>query len=101
MGYDNSKSRREFLKRLGGSFAAGSLASLIPQLALLPRAYAQSAGGYKAMVCIYLAGANDSYNWLVPRDSEAAGSRYDTYRSARGGVYGTNNTNGLALAFND
>ncbi len=101
MGYDNSKSRREFLKKLGGSFAAGSLASLIPQLALLPRAYAQSAGGYKAMVCIYLAGANDSYNWLVPRDSEAAGSRYDTYRSARGGVYGASNTNGLALAFND
>lgn len=101
MGYDNSKSRREFLKKLGGSFAAGSLASLIPQLALLPRAYAQSAGGYKAMVCIYLAGANDSYNWLVPRDSEAAGSRYDTYKTSRGGVFSGSNPNGLALAYSD
>ena len=101
MGYDNSKSRREFLKKLGGSFAAGSLASLIPQLALLPRAYGQSTSDYKALVCIYLAGANDSYNWLVPRDSEAAASRYDAYRSARGGVYSTSNGNGLALAFND
>lgn len=101
MGYDNRHSRREFLKKLGCTFAAGSAASLLPQLALLPRAYAQAAGGYKALVCIYLAGANDSYNWLVPRDSESAGSRYDTYRSARGGVYSTSNSNGLALAFND
>jgi uncharacterized protein (DUF1501 family) len=101
MGYSTSNSRRDFLKKLGGSFAAGSLASLIPQLALLPRAMAQSSGGYRALVCVYLAGANDSYNWLVPRDSESSGSRYDTYRSTRGGVYSASNTNGLALAFND
>jgi uncharacterized protein (DUF1501 family) len=101
MGYSTSNSRRDFLKKLGGSFAAGSLASLIPQFALLPRAMAQSSGGYRALVCVYLAGANDSYNWLVPRDSESSGSRYDTYRSTRGGVYSASNTNGLALAFND
>ncbi len=101
MGRYANHSRREFLKKLGCSFAAGSMASLMPQLALLPRAYGQSAGSYKALVCIYLAGANDSFNWLVPRDSESPGSRYDTYRSTRGGVYSGSNSNGLALAFND
>ena len=101
MGRYANHSRREFLRKLGYSFAAGSVASLVPQLAFLPRAMAQSAPGYKALVCIYLAGANDSYNWLVPRDSEAGGSRYDTYRSTRGGVYGSSNTNGLAIGFNE
>ncbi|GMU43508.1 MAG: DUF1501 domain-containing protein [Xanthomonadales bacterium PRO6] len=101
MGRQANHSRREFLRKLGCSFACGSVASLVPQLAFLPRAMAQSAPGYKALVCIYLAGANDSYNWLVPRDSEAAGSRYDTYRSTRGGVYSASNTNGLALAYNE
>lgn len=101
MSQHSSNSRREFLKKIGCSFAAGSVASLIPQLALLPRAMAQSAGGYRALVCVYLAGANDSYNWLVPRDSEAGGSRYDTYRSTRGGVYSSSNSSGLALPFNE
>src|SRR6185436_8550196 len=71
-------------------------------LSLMPRAAAaEAASGYRALVCIYLAGANDSWNWLVPRDSESAGSRYDAYRTARGGVYSSSNTNGLALGFSD
>ncbi|MBL8245095.1 MAG: DUF1501 domain-containing protein, partial [Rhodanobacteraceae bacterium] len=93
--------RRDFLKRLGGCLASGTFGALLPQLALMPRAMAQSAGGYRALVCIYLAGANDSFNWLVPRDSESAGSRYDTYKNSRGGVYSSSNTNGLALAYSD
>lgn len=96
--------RRRLLKGMGGLFSAGAAAALLPQLALLPQAaHAQSRGatGYRALVCIYLAGANDSYNFLVPRDSEAAGSRYDLYRTARGGVYGPSNTSGLALPFAD
>lgn len=67
---------------------------------MIPTASAQSTG-YKALVCIYLAGANDSYNWLVPRDSTTAGSRYSAYQQARGGVYSQSNTGGLALDFND
>lgn len=93
--------RRSFLKRLGAGLASGAFASLVPQLALMPRALAQVSGGYRALVCVYLAGANDSYNWLVPRDSEAVGSRYDTYRLSRGGVNSGSNTAGLALGFND
>ena len=99
--------RRAFLQTLSHSFAAGSMAALIPQLALMPKAFAQTTAnpagtGYKALVCIYLNGANDSFNWLMPRDSETAGSHYDRYRTARGGVYnqGTN-AGGLAHAFAD
>lgn len=36
-------------------------------------------GGYKAMVCILLAGGNDSFNMLVPRN----GSNYTEYSNAR------------------
>lgn len=101
MSCKHTNDRRDFIKQLGGSFALGSVASLLPQLALMPRAMAQSNNGYRALVCVYLTGANDSFNWLVPRDSESAGSRYDTYRATRGGVYSSANTSGLALAFND
>ena len=38
MGRYANNSRREFLRKLGCSFAAGSVASLVPQLAFLPRA---------------------------------------------------------------
>ena len=101
MGINNRSSRRDFLSNLGRTFAAGSAAALIPQLGFIPRASAQTAGPYKALVCIYLAGANDSYNWLVPHDSENPGSRYDVYRASRGGAYGPSNTAGLALNFAD
>lgn len=92
--------RRDFLCKLGRGLALGSIGGLLPQLALMPRA-AAATSNYRALVCIYLAGANDSYNWLVPRDSEASGSRYDTYRNSRGGVYSGSNTSGLALGFSD
>lgn len=101
MGIETNASRRCFLNRLSHTFALGSVAGLLPQLALVPRAQAQTATDYRALVCIYLAGANDSFNWLVPRDSADTGSRYDTYRVSRGGVYGPSNTSGLALSFND
>lgn len=102
MGRQQTLHRREFLKGLGGSLLLGSTASLIPQLALMPRAAAQSgAGGYRALVCIYLAGANDSFNWLVPRDGTASGSHYNRYLATRGGVYSAANSSGLGLAFED
>ena len=106
MSKSTQQDRREFLQKLSHSFAAGSMAALLPQLALMPKAFAQTTrspagSGYKALVCIYLTGANDSFNWLMPRDSESTGSHYDRYRSARGGVYSGANTAGLAHAFAD
>ena len=41
-----------------------------------------AAGEYRALVCLFLAGGNDSYNVLVPREPSA----YATYQASRGGL---------------
>jgi uncharacterized protein (DUF1501 family) len=43
-------------------------------------AFAQSAGDYKALVCIFLFGGNDGNNMIVPLDSAG----YASYQSVRG-----------------
>jgi len=69
--------RREFLKR--SSVAAGVLAAT-PGLA-----YAQGMGGggnfddYRALVCVFLFGGNDSFNMLVP----SSATQYNVYAQAR------------------
>ena len=68
--------RREFLKASG---AAATLAAT-PGLA-----YSQVVGGvgpftdYRALVCVFLFGGNDSFNMLVPRSS----AEYDVYAGSR------------------
>jgi uncharacterized protein (DUF1501 family) len=93
--------RRAVLKAMGAGLSGAAAWSTLAQLGMIGRASAQVGAGYKALVCVYLGGANDSFNWLVPRDSTNAGSRYDAYQRARGGVYGPANTSGLAHGFND
>ena len=69
--------RRGFL-RLGVQATAS--ASMMATLGSLQTAMAASdTSGYKALVCVFLAGGNDSYNWLVPR-SDAA---YNDYAASR------------------
>ncbi len=82
----NTTSRRQFLKASAGLGAVlGSRAPLATSLAGLAALSAQGAqaadlsGGYKALVCVFLNGGNDSHNWVVPTD--AAG--YATYSAAR------------------
>ena len=77
--------RRRFMRGLGALLATGSASALFPQLELIGRALAStpSPGEYRALVCIYLYGGNDSYNMLIPY----AQSEYDTYLSSRGGLY--------------
>jgi len=100
----SERSRREFLRGLSGAICAGVGSTFLPQLGLMGTALAATRGGlpgYKALVCVYLAGGNDSFNLLVPRDSTAVGSRYSTYRNSRGGIYNSgSNPLGLALDFN-
>lgn len=87
--------RREFLKQFCATLAGGSALSLIPQLRLMQSALAAPAGdtGYRALVCVFLNGGSDSFNWLVPNDA-----RHAIYMASRGGVYsGTNGPLGLAL----
>ncbi len=65
--------RREFLCRSLGAFGAAMLA--FERFGLL-NALAQSAD-YKALVCIFLNGGNDSGNMIIPYDD------YSTYAAAR------------------
>ena len=90
------KSRREFLRNLCCVAAGGGVASMIPQLRMMSTALASSPlTGYKALVCLYLSGGNDSWNMVVPFDS----TRFATYSTSRSGTYvnGSNNA-GLGLA---
>ncbi len=75
----NPKNRRQFLKSCGMLGAAGMAAHFtrLAPMSLL----AQSATDYKALVCIFLFGGNDSNNLIVPIDS-----RYGAYQTMRGAV---------------
>lgn len=80
-------SRRNLLKMAGGCAALTntSLLSTMINLSATNSVVAQTGGltGYKAMVCVFLFGGNDSYNMLVP----LSGNEHADYLSARGGDY--------------
>lgn len=72
--------RRRFLTHscsLG--VASATVSSTLLQLGLSRSAAAQSAPGYRALVCILLAGGNDSFNMLVPADND----QYGEYQGIR------------------
>jgi uncharacterized protein (DUF1501 family) len=83
--------RRQLLQATGGCAALTntSLLSTIFNLSATNCAVAQSnnLGGYKAMVCLFLFGGNDSFNMLTP----LTGSERNDYVAARSGVYGVDN----------
>ena len=96
------KKRRNIIKGLGGVFAASGIASQIPGVQMFNVARASSIGGftdYKAIVRLEMDGGCDSFNVLMPRDSNTAGSWYRRYRDARGGIF--TQSGGMAYAFND
>jgi len=66
--------RRDFLSHscaLG--VASATVSTGLLNLGLARTATAQSASGYKALVCVLLAGGNDSFNLLVPIDNDQYG----------------------------
>lgn len=74
-----SNSRRRFLRHsLAAALGSASFAALSARMQL---AVAQTPDGddYKALVCIFLFGGNDSYNMIVPTDT----SGYNTYAQVR------------------
>ncbi len=82
--------RRKFLR----AAAAGGVAYAFGRTP--GTVYAQMSGGggfpdYKAMVCLFLFGGNDSWNMVVPTST----AEYDAYSTARGGPLGTGS--GLAV----
>jgi uncharacterized protein (DUF1501 family) len=89
-------SRREFLRNIGYLTCGGSAAALIPQLRMMGTALASTSAvsGYKALICLYFSGGNDSWNLVVPHDT----TRFNTYSNSRNGVFSGQNPTGLALA---
>src|SRR5438128_413675 len=79
----NPLSRRRFLGQASCA-AVGSISILNTMLNLrlaqqVAAVTAPAAGEYRALVCLFLAGGNDSFNMLVPRDPAA----YTTYQTSR------------------
>jgi uncharacterized protein (DUF1501 family) len=74
-----TRNRRTFLKTCCSLGAAG-MASQLGRLGVVS-AFTQPAADYKALVCIFLFGGNDSNNMVVPVDS-----RYAAYQAMRGPV---------------
>jgi uncharacterized protein (DUF1501 family) len=71
-------SRRAMLQALtGAAMVTGT--SFGTTLSSFMTASAQTAGDYKALVCLYLFGGNDHSNTVLPRE----GAAYQSYRSAR------------------
>jgi|HubBroStandDraft_6_1064221.scaffolds.fasta_scaffold21182_2 uncharacterized protein (DUF1501 family) len=73
--------RRDFLKTTCCSAAAGFAAASFSRFGLV-NALAQTATDYKALVCVFLFGGNDSNNMIIPYDSAG----YNAYKSARAGL---------------
>ena len=73
--------RREFLRTTCCSAAAGFAAASFSRFGLV-NALAQTATDYKALVCVFLFGGNDSNNMVIPYDSAG----YNAYKAARGGL---------------
>ena len=86
--HNNSKvsfSRRRFLSHAGTAAVASSpLFSSLLTMGMQKKAQAATIPGndYKALVCVFLAGGNDSFNMLTPY----SGSGYTNYSNARAGL---------------
>ena len=74
--------RREFLRRAGSLSMAGAAAPWALNLAAMAEAAAQGAPDYKALVCVFLYGANDHGNTVVPYDSAG----HAAYLAIRGSI---------------
>ena len=64
----NNISRRTLLKRGSALALHGVAVPMATSLGMMADAAAQSANDYKALVCIFLYGANDHYNTVIPYD---------------------------------
>jgi uncharacterized protein (DUF1501 family) len=76
------QSRRAFLKAASRLSVAGTAAPFALNLAGIGSAAAQSVNDYKALVCLFMYGANDHNNTVIPFDS----ANYNTYQSIRPGI---------------
>lgn len=73
-------SRRLFLQQSAALSGLGIAAPFAMNLAAIGEAAAQTAGDYKALVCIFLNGGNDSFNTVLATDT-ASWSNYTAVRN--------------------
>lgn len=79
MSFIHTHADRRLFLRQSAALAAVTGSSLASNLALIGAAAAQSAGDYRALVCINLAGGNDNANTVVP----ISPAEYTAYAAAR------------------
>lgn len=106
MNAPHDHSRRSFLRNSAGASLSlalrhqglASAGVFATSLAAMGNAAAHSVNAgspYKALVCLFMYGGNDSHNWVYPFDAPS----HSAYAAARGGVYNaSSNATGLALA---
>ena len=72
--------RRDFLKQAGATTATSTVLAHCPSMA-----FSHGVGttapfdDYKALVCVFLHGGNDSYNMVIPRSN----AEYNVYADSR------------------
>ena len=76
-------------RRALGALSALGFSSLVPRLSMSSAVAANTGGDYRALVCVFLFGGNDSNNMIVPFTTAG----YGTYVAARG----AQSAGGLAL----
>ena len=75
-------SRREFLRAASSLSVAGSAAPFALNLATIGAAAAQTANDYRALVCLFMYGANDHNNTVVAYDT----ANFNAYTTARASI---------------
>jgi uncharacterized protein (DUF1501 family) len=77
-----NQSRREFLRTVAKLSVAGGATPFAVNLAGIGAAAAQTANDYRALVCVFLFGANDHNNTVMPYDT----ANFNAYVAARAGL---------------
>ncbi len=80
--HTSSPGRRHFLKTATKFTAMGAAAPMALNLAGIQAAAAQTAGDYRALVCVFLFGGNDQTSTLVPFDN----AEFSALVAARGSI---------------
>lgn len=84
---EERQSRRDFLRQSAcASLGVTGLVNALAQMRLMTAAMAAGDSGtdYKALVCLFLAGGNDSHNMLLPMGDPASDEARANYEAARG-----------------
>ncbi|MFK7910115.1 MAG: DUF1501 domain-containing protein [Akkermansiaceae bacterium] len=84
---EERQSRRDFMRQSAcASLGVTGLVNALAQMRLMTAAMAAGDSGtdYKALVCLFLAGGNDSHNMLLPMGDPTSDQARADYEAARG-----------------